>query len=580
MKKIEILHKRNKSDIKKLIEKIVVFDCETQGLNATPEAFIFGCVIDNKEKHYFNDIEKMKNHLLSYKDKYIFAHNAEYDLSTLFGNIIKNLDNEAVFNGRFIMAKNGNSLFCDSFNIFLCSVEKLGESLGFPKMQIDEKLKSGKVKVITEQMIKYCFVDCEIVLRGLTELIRLTGTLKPTLSGFSMEFYRNSFQPYHIRFNRELCNEFFKSYFGGRTEAFKIGNTYAYCYDVNSSYPFAQKTARFPNPEKLRKVKRGGVKYILNKIKYCEGLCKVKVKHKNTYFGFLPLKHKVNKSEKLIFPVGTFTGCFNFNELRFALENGVIEIKRFYYAVFSDFSIESPFIKFIDYNFTKKSESTGIYPYLFKILMNANYGKWGQNEKAEMKYFENTPYEYLEKLDKEKIKYELHYFNPETRNDLYIAVFHKEPKISKNAIPLFSSYITSFSRIHLLKHILEFQKYGNIIYCDTDSIFIETLNEPDLIDSKELGGFKKESKLITKINGLKDYEYIDGGINKYKLKGVNKRAVKIAEKTYLSNTMIKTKEGLRQNKQSGKFIDRIKEIKHIYDKRIIIENGNTKPIEL
>jgi hypothetical protein len=44
--------------------------------------------------------------------------------------------------------------------------------------------------------------------------------------------------------------------------------------------------------------------------------------------------------------------------------------------------------------------------------------------------------------------------------------------------------------------------------------------------------------------------------------------------------LVKTKESLKRNIEPGVITERIKEIKNTYDKRIVLFNGETKPIEI
>src|SRR4051812_44289472 len=98
-----------KKDLEKLKNKFFVLDVETNGLNATPEAFRFGCLVGNNYRKVFYSVDDIKAELTKkeFRHKYIFAHNAEYDFSVVYGNIKKNLDRKAVFNGGFIYAKKG-----------------------------------------------------------------------------------------------------------------------------------------------------------------------------------------------------------------------------------------------------------------------------------------------------------------------------------------------------------------------------------------------------------------------------------------------------------------------------------------
>ncbi len=475
------------------------------------------------------------------------------------------------------MAEYEGNLLCDSFNIFSTSLKNIGEQIGLAKLDIDIDLISGKVQEVTTEMISYCKRDCEIVFLALKKLVSLTGCIRPTLASFSMEYFRNSYLHTSLEYS-PLVYDFFSSYFGGRTEAFKIGTTNAECIDINSMYPHAMVTARFPNPRTLNKCKKSELNktYIDYLIKNYEGMLECTVIHKKTTFGYLPLKHKINKSDKLIFPYGTFRGFWNFNELRFAIEQGAVEIIRYHSCTYSKNFIAGVFNNFINETYTKRHDNTGFMSYLFKILMNSLYGKTATKINTESLYFEEIPIEFLNELNKKGTIFEIQTFNKE-RQDCFIIVHKEKNEYPAYSIPLFASYITSFARVHLLQNMIRYEKQA-IVYCDTDSIFYE--QSMKVKDSNVLGKFKKENKIVTKINGLKDYEFITDNKKQIKLKGVNKKSIKINKNTYQSVAMVHTKEALRRNKEAGEFIKKIKCIKNVYDKRIVKENGWTEPLKI
>ena len=105
---MRILRKAKVKDyMNKLKYNFFVFDTETTKLEPMPKNFVFGVIYGfNYQKVIYSvaDFKKEFNHK-RYENKFIFAHNAEFDLLTIFGNIIINIDNSAVFNGRFITAK-------------------------------------------------------------------------------------------------------------------------------------------------------------------------------------------------------------------------------------------------------------------------------------------------------------------------------------------------------------------------------------------------------------------------------------------------------------------------------------------
>jgi hypothetical protein len=254
--------KINIDDIK---DKFFVFDTETTSLEPQPKNFVFGVIYGWNFHKVIKSVEAFKTEfaLTKYSKKYIFAHNAEFDLLTIFGNIITEIDNNAVFNGKFITAKYKDITFGDSMNIYPTSVEKIGLMLG------SEKHKNAKVKGesltkknITKEDIEYCIQDCKIVYEALLEIFETIGDIKLTLASLAMFQFRYKYLPENIMF-LDIVDEFYESYYGGRTEAFKLGKTDSYVYDINSLYPFIMKDLYFPDIKHLKKFTNVDVKYLL-----------------------------------------------------------------------------------------------------------------------------------------------------------------------------------------------------------------------------------------------------------------------------------------------------------------------------
>lgn len=564
-----------------------VFDTETRGKKARPESFIFGVVYGWNFQKIIYSVEEFKKEFQDkrYKKKKVFCHNAEYDLNVIYGNIYE-LDNEAIYNGKFICASNGNCMFADSTNIYKTSVRKLGALLGMDKIETDEGYEEYyKVKSkadISKKMIDNCIRDCEIVYESLLRAFEFSGSIKITQAGLSMNYYRRFHMPFDIHSNNHV-NHFYKSYYGGRVEAFKLGNVFANVLDVNSMYPYIMKTSTFPNPKFIKHTNRTkGIRIdnILNKF---EGMIYADVIHKDSDIGLLPVK----SNGKLIFPVGKFSGYWNFPEIRFALGKGILQIKKIHEITYS-IPMESPFISFVDYLYNKRFEINDKFEILrIKIFMNSLYGKFGQNIEESTVYIEdiyNSPF--LDEYREKNKNVQLALFNNE-RTDAFLIV---KNNIHKPAycIPSFASYITSNSRIMLADKILKYGK--SCVYCDTDSIFIETeprektaLNDNNI---PILGAWKKENKIVTKINGLKNYEFEVNGLKKLRIKGIpiynssgKQNAIQDNNGIWHYESMIKTREGLRRNLDAGIFVQRSKKLSGKYDKRIVL-NNETKPIKL
>lgn len=587
----------------KLCTDFYVFDVETGmkkrdgyiywRLDARPESFIFGVIYGLNFTKVIYSVEEFKQELKDpkYKNKKVFAHNAQYDLNTIFGNIFL-FDPYAIFNGKFICATNGNCVFADSMNIFIgAGVADLGKMQGLEKETLGEP--GYRSKGITQKDINYCIRDCQIVWDALLRSFEFAGDIKITQASLSMTYFRRYQMPHHIEFNSNV-SYFFDSYFGGRTEAFKIGKTHSKVIDVNSMYPDRMKNTTFPNPRTLKIEKRIDTKTFLKYLYWYEGLAYCKVEHKKTTFGFLPYK----KDGKLIFPTGVFSGCWNFNELRFAIEQKAIKILKVSKVVYGE-KMESPFASFVDTLQDKKikAEVSGddLGRSIAKYYSNSLYGKFAQRITEESIYIEdiNKQWDLIREYQSKFLFVKLQMFNKD-RNDAFLIVNSVKTMTVSYCIPSFASYITSAARVELLKKMLAMEK-NSIVYCDTDSIFFEI--DDGIISSLELGGWKVENKIVTEIKGLKNYKYINTSKKEvWRVKGVpvdkgktvklfegeTEKEVKIVEQissdSFIYYNLVKSKEALKRKIEPGQLIKRNKTVKNIYDKREILKNGLTKPI--
>lgn len=571
----------------KLLTDFFVLDTETGRrtkdgiqweLRAQPDAFIFGVIYGHNFSKIIYTVEDFKNELKDtrYKNKWVFMHNAEYDLGVLYGNIISDLDPNAIFNGKFISATNGVARFADSTNIFgKVGLGEIGKMIGIEKPALgNDHLFS---KELGPAEINRCMEDCHILFDALVSMFEFAGDIKITQASLSMTYFRRHHQPHNITHNENTAY-FWDSYFGGRTECFKIGPTHAQVIDINSSYPYAMKHCKFPNPGFLKHETGVSVDRLINYfLIHFEGAAKVEVLHPDKTFGFLPLK----KDGKLLFPVGRFSGCWNFNELKFAIENG-IEILSVKDLVYSE-PMPSPFEGYVDSLYKQRFETDNKFEiYRIKIFMNSLYGKFAQRITEESIYIEdvNKAIDLIHEHHRKRTFIKLQMFN-ERRNDAFLIVKSMMGKTISYAIPSFSSYITSFARIHLLKKLIEMERFRPV-YCDTDSIFYE-LPDMNFKDSKELGGWKVEGKIVTEIQGLKNYKFYK--VEKpnqeiHRIKGVPTKAIKTGANTFEYSNLLKTKEGLRRNLDSGVLTKRIKEISGKYTKRIVLDSGETKPITI
>lgn len=585
----------------KILSDFYVFDTETavknsSGYNWNLEGeFIFGVIYGENYCKVIHDKTEMIETFKEprFRKKKVFAHNAEFDLMVLYGNIF-DLDPKAIFNGsRFIGATNGNTYFADSANIFVGrSVAEIGKMLHIEKPGLGGELMLSKS--IGKDEINRCIKDCEIVWEALIKTFEFAGDIKITQASLSMVYFRRYHLPYNIDYN-ENAKLFWESYYGGRTEAFKIGKTESKVIDVNSMYPYAMKTATYPNPKYLKKIDNPDLDIFMRYLSDHEGLAKCKVFHPEIYFGLLPYK---DDKGKLTFPTGTFTGVWNFPEIRFAIQNG-LQILQVDFCVIGQ-PMQSIFTTFVDQlNIEKiKAENSGneFERDRAKRFSNSLYGKFGQRIKEEQIYLKDYEKEFdlIQEYQRKGLFIKLSLFNAQ-RKDAFIILKNTKGKNLSHAIPSFASYVTSFARVLLLKKLIELQPY-KVTYCDTDSVFFEV--DPGIENEYHLGGWKLENKIVTEIKGLKNYKYIKSGKEYWRVKGIptitDKKVIKIegenrveldkvkqtGEKEFTYINLTKTKEALRQGKQPRKLAERVKQLKHEYDKRKVFLDGSTEPINI
>lgn len=578
-----------------ILTDFYVFDVETgirdkEGpgiqwhLNARPESFIFGVIYGRNYCKVIHNLKEFHETLLEprFKKRKVFAHNATYDLGTLFGNIF-HLDPSAIFAGsRFISCTNGNCVFADSLNIYRTSVKKLGEMMGKAKPDLgNESMYSPNG--VTAAEINRCIVDCEIVWESLLMIFEDVGNIKITQASLSLSYYLAHHIPHNIEHTEET-KYFWDSYYGGRCEAFKLGNTHANVIDVNSMYPDRMKNEKFPNP-KFLKYEKGPNKinqkfyinnFIQNILPNYEGLIYGDVVHAPNWFGLLPVK----SNGKLLFPCGHISGCWNFNEFRYAQSTGLVELVNIRGVVYGP-PMLSPFESYVTTLYAKRfSTKNPLEIYRIKIFMNSLYGKFAQRINEETIYIENIDRQIkvIQDYQAKGLFIKLSLFNQD-RLDAFLTV-KSVRKIDRSfSIPSFASYITSGARVQLAKKLFELEK-NRPVYCDTDSIFYE-IDDSRIETGPGLGQWKKENKTVTQIRGLKNYRYIDHDKSPKeidRIKGVPEKSRMFAPMSFEYENLLNTKEALRRNLPAGVLTKRTKIITGKYDKRKVNADGTTEPI--
>jgi hypothetical protein len=499
---------------------------------------------DEAIKFLLTDVRKK----LKGKPLYLCAVNLEYDLINLFRNYFDMLDIQ--FSGyRIIKARiRGTKIyFYDLLNHTSISVADMGEYLNLSKLSYEPT------------SVKYCKRDTLITYNWanlLQKFYRSLGCeMKSTIAATSLDLFRRKYLPYSISKANKYRKELKESYYGGRTEIFhlnpiKCNGNQLYYIDVNSLYPYVMLKFLYPNPNI--------VKYSDKLREGFEGIVKATIKTNKTYLPVLPLRLK----NKLLFPNGTFTGVWTIPEFIYAIQNGYKCLKVHYHIVYPTTDVY--FNNYVKDLYEKRLNSDELFAFFLKIMLNALYGKFAEN---------NQGFRLVQDLTFKKGLY--------CFNGMIIEPYYFSYPASSNII--FSSYITSYARIYLhqlMQKVLDFN--GSLVYCDTDSIVYQS-DKPIFRFGSKLGQVRLEGKYkegwfkLPKLYMLKnDKETV------YCAKGVP--VVKSKEFFIEGETVFEKPNRLRESLRSGLIPNvwekRTKTLRASYDKRKVLKNGDTEPLNI
>ena len=377
-----------------------------------------------------------------------------------------------------ILSKNRTISYWDSSAMLPFALASLTENFGVDhkKQEIDY----DTITEITPNLLEYLKYDCwglyEVLERYFRwPLIRSSGAAM-TIASQALRVFR-TFLDTDIPALRPDVDEFVrKSYFGGRTEIFKpffeqdTETNMLKSYDVNSLYPAMMRELSMPGGFKFETMF-----YMKDEIGFYD--CEVTVPY--MYIPILGVKYE-GMDNRLIFPIGTFRGCWSVLELNYAISQGV-KINKIYKGMIFH-NIGKIFEGYIDslYKARKESKKDSVDNVLLKLIMNSTYGKFALNLDREQLVFDEgqagvTPHLEipLSSDGKEIIRL--------ATKDVYL-----EDSFANVAI---ACYVTSGARVHMHKLIMESPE--EMYYMDTDSL--KTTHTYPCNDS-DLGHLKLEYK--------------------------------------------------------------------------------------
>jgi len=400
-----------------------------------------------------------------------------------------------------IVKKKRRRIVCLSLQNFLpTSMRAWGKEIGMEVYDVDFKTCS------TRELQAHCVRDVELLKSAWSTYLDFVRSHR--LGNFSLTLPAQAFTAFRTHYlkrkvlvhnHKHLLELERAAYFGGRVEVRRLGYQPGPILhlDVNSLYPYVMRDKSYP----LKPVNFLQEPEIDLAKRFLSNHCLVADCLISSTLPLYPVRHGKN----VYLPVGTFRTTLCTESIKRALEYG--HLKRiFSCAVYTKGTL---FKEYVDNLWRAKEkykrEGKEIQRRMVKLFLNALYGKFGQKVPriTKIEYNEKAPpYRYVGLNAEKKV--------PATETSLMGRVWVEEGQEEATySIPAVAAHVTDYGRWVLWDYI-EKIGYSNLIYCDTDSIWVKRsdlgLNVLTLTEGK-LGGLEKREEVPwLYIYGIRTYD--------------------------------------------------------------------------
>lgn len=268
---------------------------------------------------------------------------------------------------------NGRLVIVDSLNWFPAPLAELGEACKLQKMPMPAFSASD------DEWFPYCQRDAEIVFHTFVKLIAWVrdnnfGLFRYTAPSQAMSAYRHRFmvKQIYIHDNKDVKAIERLSYFGGRTEVYKIGELAETVHqlDINALFPSIMQRCRFPFVLDRYEMSQS-YREILPSLDWSASVAEVDLDTNEPIF-------PVRTDTYTIYPAGKFKTTLAGPELVHAWSKGYIRGVRSW----AEYKTADIFSDWVGELWTMRQgyKATGetLYAEFTKRLMNSLYGKFGQ----------------------------------------------------------------------------------------------------------------------------------------------------------------------------------------------------------
>lgn len=510
---------------------------------------------------------------------YLYAHNWSFDWQVLqgfrtmsyWGCRIKGIvDMSPPVIIKYTLGKKKINVI-DTLNYFRQSLATMGDAAGIPKMEIDFD------HCNTLELSEYCRNDVDIIRVCMTSLIQFLYTndlsrLTDTVASLALAVYTRKFMPCDIFIDGDEDRVAItrQSYFGGRTECFRIGEYEGdfYLIDVNSMYPFVMAYHDYP-VRTINVGKNVTVEELDNAIRqYCvTAVCRI-----HTDIPAFPVKI----DGRTCFPVGEYVTTLSTPEVAYALAHDLIE-EVHTVAVHVKARI---FYDYVSYFYKKRLEykqsGNEMYQEFCKKLLNSLYGKFGQrgdNWKESDRNPRGLPGRYSElDLDTGKTRRFL-----EIDNVVFESMGESE---ARDSYPAIAAHVTAYGRM-LLQMTIDHVGREHCYYCDTDSLLLDAMGYAkveDKLSQSVLGCWSLDGRYDKiDIRGPKDYTFGD----KTRIKGIKAKHVIMPDGRYKQLQFRTLRGALNNGDMDTTSIKHVyKRLQREYKKGYVDDFGTVTPLEV
>lgn len=425
----------------------------------------------------------------------------------------------------------------------------------------------------------YCMNDCKslaLILEKFNDIIvnQIGGSIGLTASSTALRTWRRKFQKYNLPTYFTWNDWIRKGYYGGRCEVLNMYSDEAYLYDVKSMYPSVMINNLFPmsTPERVNMKDAWDCK---GKCGFME--CSVETP-KDMYIPLLPYRHPDNG--KLLFPLGRWTGIYEFSLIEKALEHGY-KIKPFKTLVFDGDYLFSDYVKTL-YPYKENNKGNSL-ENIAKLLLNGLYGKFGEKSRRPMLITDAE----ADISDTEPIM-----GNP------FGYTIKEHVRFAAHHLPAISARVTALALVKMWEKLNEIYRRGyTVYYMDTDSVITDLM----MPHGKKLGEWDLKTKITRGVYYIPKgycYEYYNEKEQRYiletKLKGHSRNFTKTLTFEHFYNalppkndyspffepsiTPASFKELSTRDLPSFGLIVKNRQEKKAYDKRNVLKNYDTEPL--